>query len=83
MAVKPGDILGDKYRVDALIGRGGMGHVFAATNLEGPGPPVAIKVVSKILFDETLMARLHREAEAAARIRSEYVPRVAVLCPLL
>lgn len=53
-----------------------MGHVFAATDLEGPAPPVAIKVVSRILFDETLMARLHREAEAAARIRSEYVPRV-------
>ena len=76
MAVKPGDILGNKYRVDALIGRGGMGHVFAATVLEGPSPPVAIKVVSRVVFDETLMARLRREAEAAARIRSEYVPRV-------
>ena len=82
MAVKPGDILGNKYRVDALIGRGGMGHVFAATVIEGgqssrgPAPPVAIKVVSRLVFDETLMARLRREAEAAARIRSEYVPRV-------
>jgi eukaryotic-like serine/threonine-protein kinase len=76
LAVKPGDILGKKYRVDALIGRGGMGHVFAATDLEGPSPPVAIKVVSRVLFDETLMARLHREAEAASRIRSEFVPRV-------
>jgi eukaryotic-like serine/threonine-protein kinase len=76
VAVKPGDILGNKYRVDALIGRGGMGHVFAATDIEGPAPPVAIKVVSRMMFDETLMARLHREAEAAARIRSEYVPRV-------
>jgi serine/threonine-protein kinase len=79
VAVKPGDILGNKYRVDGLIGRGGMGHVFAATDLE-PGShaslPVAIKVVSRVVFDETLMARLRREAEAAARIRSEYVPRV-------
>lgn len=53
-----------------------MGHVFAATDLAGPGPPVALKVVSRLVFDETLMARLHREAEAASRIRSEYVPRV-------
>ena len=54
-----------------------MGHVFAATDLDlEPGPPVAIKVVSRVVFDETLMARLHREAEAATRIRSEYVPRV-------
>jgi serine/threonine-protein kinase len=79
VAVKPGDILGNKYRVDALIGRGGMGHVFAATDIEPgsrPSLPVAIKVVSRVVFDETLMARLRREAEAAARIRSEYVPRV-------
>ncbi|MBX3188179.1 MAG: serine/threonine protein kinase [Labilithrix sp.] len=76
MAVNPGDILGQKYRVDALIGRGGMGHVFAATDLTGPAPPVAIKVVSRVVFDETLMVRLRREAEAAARIRSDYVPRV-------
>ena len=79
MAVKPGDILGNKYRVDALIGRGGMGHVYAATDVENalrPSAPVAIKVVSRLIFDETLMARLRREAEAAARIRSEYVPRV-------
>lgn len=55
-----------------------MGHVFSASDVDTlqPGPPVAIKVVSRVLFDETLMARLHREAEAAARIRSEYVPRV-------
>lgn len=76
MAVKTGDILGGKYRVDALIGRGGMGHVFAATDLSGPAAPVAIKVVSRVVFDETLLARLHREAEAAARIRSDYVPHV-------
>jgi serine/threonine protein kinase len=79
VAVKPGDILQgsrNQYRVDALIGRGGMGHVFAATDMGGPAPPVAIKVVSRLMFDETLMARLRREAEAAARIRSEYVPRV-------
>jgi serine/threonine protein kinase len=81
LAVKPGDILRgsqNTYRIDALIGRGGMGHVFSASDVGtlNPGPPVAIKVVSRLLFDETLMARLHREAEAAARIRSEYVPRV-------
>src|SRR4051812_32126086 len=60
-----------------------MGHVYSATPVTDvestgsrPSPPVAIKVVSRVLFDEVLMARLHREAEAAARIRSEYVPRV-------
>ncbi|MBX3212807.1 MAG: protein kinase [Labilithrix sp.] len=75
MTVKPGDILRDRLRVDALIGRGGMGQVFAATDLESRAQ-VAIKVVSRLLVDDVLMVRLHREAEAAQRIRSEFVPRV-------
>jgi eukaryotic-like serine/threonine-protein kinase len=77
VAVKPGDIIRDKYRVDALIGRGGMGQVFAATDLESATRnQVAIKIVSRLLVDDVMMMRLHREAEAAARIQSDYVPRV-------
>ena len=75
MAVEAGHILQGRYRLDALIGRGGMGHVFAATDLED-GSEVAVKVVSRLLVDDQIMVRLHREAEAAARIRSDYVPRV-------
>lgn len=52
-----------------------MGQVFAATDLESRAQ-VAIKVVSRLLVDDVLMARLHREAEAAQRIRSDFVPRV-------
>jgi serine/threonine-protein kinase len=75
LPVKPGDILHDKLRIDALIGRGGMGQVFAATDLD-ERTQVAVKVVSRLFVDETLMLRLHREAVAAQRIRSDYVPRV-------
>jgi serine/threonine-protein kinase len=75
LAIGVGSILRGKYRLDALIGRGGMGHVFAATDLESTAA-VAVKVVSRVFFDDVLMARLHREAEAAAIIRSDYVPRV-------
>lgn len=52
-----------------------MGDVYSATDLATHGE-VAIKVVSRMLVDDQVMARLHREAEAAARIRSDYVPRV-------
>ena len=75
MAVKPGDILRDKLRIDALIGRGGMGQVFAATDLQSRAQ-VAVKVVSRLLVDDVLRVRLHREAEAAQRIQSDFVPRV-------
>ncbi len=52
-----------------------MGDVYAATDLATHGE-VAVKVVSRMLVDDQVMARLHREAAAAARIRSDYVPRV-------
>ncbi len=52
-----------------------MGEVFAARGLEDERE-VAIKVVSHRIVDDTLMARLEREALAARRIRSIYVPEV-------
>ena len=52
-----------------------MGEVFAAKRL-GDGREVAIKVVSHRIVDDTLMARLEREAMAARRIKSIYVPEV-------
>jgi eukaryotic-like serine/threonine-protein kinase len=75
LTVKIGEILAGKYRLDALIGRGGMGNVFAATDLETQRE-YALKVVSRLVVDDVLMQRLHREAEAATRIQSDYVPRV-------
>ncbi len=52
-----------------------MGEVFAAKRIED-GREVAVKVVSHRIVDDTLMARLEREATAARRIQSIYVPEV-------
>lgn len=77
MPVSPGDILRERFRIDALIGRGGMGHVYSATDLSSPlQVQFAVKVVSGVMVDKVGMARLHREAEAAQRIQSDFVPRV-------
>jgi serine/threonine-protein kinase len=75
VTVATGDVLKDKYRLEASIGKGGMGEVFSATHI-GTGRKVAVKVVSRQLYTELLMARLHREAIAAGRIRSDFVPQV-------
>lgn len=71
----PGDVLHGKYELIESIGRGGMGEVFRAIHLDS-GTDVAIKVVSRTLLDDTLIARLEREAVAAGRISSEFVPHV-------
>jgi serine/threonine-protein kinase len=68
-----GRTLGDRYRVDAVVGRGGMGAVFRATDLR-LNRAVALKVVT--VQDDAegrAQARFLREAQAAARIRHPHV----------
>jgi eukaryotic-like serine/threonine-protein kinase len=59
--LKPGDALGP-YRVDALIGKGGMGEVYRGTDTR-LGRPVAIKVSAREFSD-----RFEREAKAISSL---------------
>jgi serine/threonine-protein kinase len=52
-----------------------MGEVFEATSLV-TGQRVAIKVVNRAFLDTMLMERLRREAEAARRVQSEFMPQL-------
>lgn len=73
---KVGDTLAGKYRIDRVLGIGGMGVVVAATHLDLDSK-VAIKVMRDELLDEpSAVQRLMLEARAAAKIRSEHVARV-------
>ena len=75
VSIGPGAILGGKYRLEDSIGRGGMGEVFEATTLT-TGQRVAVKVVNRAFADTMLIERLRREAEAARRVQSEFVPQL-------
>jgi serine/threonine-protein kinase len=75
VSIGRGAILGGKYRLEDSIGRGGMGEVYGATTLD-TGESVAVKVVNRAFLDGTLVERLRREAEAARRIHSTYVPQL-------
>jgi tRNA A-37 threonylcarbamoyl transferase component Bud32 len=75
VSIGKGAILGGKYRLEDPIGRGGMGEVFEATSLV-TGQRVAVKVVNRTFVDTMLMERLRREAEAARRVQSEFVPQL-------
>jgi serine/threonine-protein kinase len=71
-----GDVIAAKYRVERILGRGGMGVVVAARHLR-----LRERVAIKILLPRPgatrdLMARSVREARLAMRIRSEHVVRV-------
>jgi serine/threonine-protein kinase len=74
--VSPGDIVAGKYRVDRMLGSGGMGVVVAATQTE-LDRPVALKfLLPEILAHPDLVARFAREARVAAKLQSEHAARV-------
>lgn len=63
-----GRVLAGHYRVDALLGRGGMGAVYRGLQLS-VGRPVAIKLISAGLPDPAQsLQRFRREAEATGRL---------------
>ncbi|HJK92830.1 MAG TPA: serine/threonine-protein kinase [Polyangiaceae bacterium LLY-WYZ-15_(1-7)] len=71
-----GATLGGTYRIDAPLGRGGMGQLYAATHLR-LRRSVAVKVLHGAFADHDLaLARFEREARAMARIRSSHVAQV-------
>jgi len=72
----PGDTIVGKYRVDAVIGQGGMGIVMGGFDLS-LGRPVAIKFLSPERAGRPgATERFLREARSAAMIQSEHVVRV-------
>ena len=68
-AMAVGAVIDGKYRVDAVIGQGGMGAVFRAWDLRLERP-VAIKVVrADLLSDPDSRARFRRESQIVARLQ--------------
>jgi serine/threonine protein kinase len=74
--VELGDVLAGKYRIDRIIGAGGMGVVVAAEHVQ-LRQIVAIKFVHPdALGSSEALERFLREARAVVRLRSEHVARV-------
>ena len=63
-----GQVLGGKYTLERLIGRGGMGHVYLAH--DGKGRRVVVKVIAPSLAQQPqAMARFEREAQRLDGLR--------------
>jgi serine/threonine-protein kinase len=74
--VQPGDVLAGKYRVERVLGMGGMGIVVAAMHTELERR-VALKfLLPAALANSIAVGRFAQEARAAVRLRSEHVARV-------
>jgi len=73
---REGDVIAGKYRVERVLGTGGMGVVVAARHLQ-----LEERVALKFLLPDALeapeaVARFVQEARAASRIKNDHVARV-------
>ena len=73
---EPGTVLLGKYRVNSLIGEGGMGVVIRAKHID-LDEDVAIKcLLPEMLERPDIVQRFLREAKAAVKLKGEHVARV-------
>src|SRR4029079_12387589 len=71
-----GSTVSGKYHIDRLIGRGGMGAVFQATNAV-IGKRVALKFLgTDSSQDREAATRFQREAEAASLAESPHIVQI-------
>ena len=75
--LEPGQVLAQRYRVQRLLGKGGMGAVYLADD-EVLGELVALKVISSAFAvdEQAMIARFRREAAAARKVSSPNVIRI-------
>jgi predicted Ser/Thr protein kinase len=72
----PGTLMGGRYRIIDLLGRGGMGEVYRATDLT-LGQSVALKFLpEEASRDQRLLERFHGEVRIARQVSHPNVCRV-------
>ncbi len=72
----PGLVLGNRYRIDRLLGHGGMGEVYCARDLD-LGVPVALKTIRpEIASDPAVLRRFKREVLLARSVTHPNVCRI-------
>jgi predicted Ser/Thr protein kinase len=71
----PGTVLAGRYRIVALLGKGGMGEVYRAEDLT-LGQPVALKFLPRAADSEETLERFRNEVKIARRVSHRNVCRV-------
>src|SRR3979490_2805023 len=73
--VKEGDILASKYRVEKVLGIGGMGVVVAAEHIELSQKGALKFLLQQAAANEDLVNRFLREARASVRLKGSHVAK--------
>jgi eukaryotic-like serine/threonine-protein kinase len=76
LCIRAGTCIADRYVVEGILGKGGLGVVLAVRDLVS-GAPRALKVLkSKPGRDAATLARFSREARASMALHSDHIVRV-------
>lgn len=69
--------ISDRYKIEGIIGRGGMGHVYTAVD-ERTGQPVAIKALEPSIsgHDPAAIERFLREGEALRKLHHPNIVQI-------
>jgi len=76
---QPQDLIGQtvgKYKIQDLIGRGGMGTVYRATRTQDYAKTVAIKVINKNMISEEGIRRFGKEMRIMAQLNHANLARL-------
>src|SRR4030066_2382170 len=73
MPLQPGSILRHRYRIEGVLGQGGMGAVYKAFDIN---LGVAIAVKENLFTTEEYARQFRREATILASLRHPNLPRV-------
>ena len=72
----PGEVVGQRFRIEQFLAEGGMGEVYVAEDLE-LGERVALKTIRpELANDERILARFKREIQLARKVTHRHVSRV-------
>ncbi len=72
----PGMVLADRYRIIGLIGQGGMGEVYRASDLKLGQPVALVFLPAATAENPQLLARFHAEVRIARQVSHPNVCRV-------
>jgi len=74
--VGAGTIIADRYRIEGVLGKGGMGTVYLATQLS-VNRPVALKTLLKdLLSEQKHVKRFYQEARSASHLNHPNIIRI-------
>lgn len=76
--LEPSAVIGGRYRVESLLGSGGMGRVYLASDAKLPGKRWAIK---ETMADTADYERIGNEARMLTRLRHPGLPQVVDFFP--